>query len=493
MFSGVNDNNTDIVSKDKPVVSFVLNNELVQTDLPGGMVTLDFLRTRKRMTGTKEGCREGDCGACTVLLGKLHGNTVEYTAQPSCMLPLAELANGHLVTVEGLSSSEKLNPVQQALVDEGAIQCGFCTPGIVLAITGCFLGCGLLDEEDVMTSIEGNLCRCTGYVSIKRAALSVVNEFRKSVLNAKDRVSALIEADILPTFFANIPDMLKSCSSDNRPADTDIIQGNAVLIGGGTDLYVQRGDELENVPVRLLSQEPVLAGIKEENGFLSIGAATTVSEMCGCDLVEEVIPGVSSFAGLISSQLIRQRATLGGNIVNASPIGDLSIILLAASAELCLRSGNGESRVVPLNEFFRGYKQLDLRDGEIIEQIKIPLGRKEYQFNFEKVARRKYLDIASVNTAISLKCEGKTILDAAISAGGVGPIPMFLRKTAAYMKRKTISEKTALGAAEIADTEISPISDVRGSDTYKRLLLRQLILAHFTELRAKSKELRAKS
>jgi len=460
-------------------ISFVLNDGVVRTDAPGGMTALDYLRGTKRLTGTKEGCREGDCGACTILLGKPAGDTITYNAVTSCLLPLAELSGRHIVTVEGINSDENLNPIQKALVDEGAIQCGFCTPGIVMAITGCFLESANLDEADVIAAIEGNLCRCTGYVSVKRAATRVVRELRDSIAGKEGRIPILIEAGVLPPFFRDIPATLKSCGLDD--GFTGPPREEAPLVAGGTDLYVQEGDQLADSPVRLLSRETELAGIREEEGFLSLGAATTVEEMRGSDLVEAVIPGFRSATRLISSQLIRRRATVGGNIANASPIGDLTIILLALHAELRLQL-NDDARDIPLHQFFKGYKQLNLREGEIIARVRIPLTRRDYRFSFEKVSRREYLDIASVNSVISIKCDGATLVDAALSAGGVGPVPMFLAKTAEYMKDKTISREMVLATAEIADREISPISDVRGSDSYKRLLLRQLILAHFVKL-----------
>jgi xanthine dehydrogenase small subunit len=194
-------------------------------------------------------------------------------------------------------------------------------------------------------------------------------------------------------------------------------------------------------------------------------------------VLRKTLGDLSGFLDLICSEPVRQRATIGGNIVNASPIGDMTIMLLALDAELVLTRG-GARREAPLREFYRGYKQVDLRPDEIIESVRFPVTRARGRFNFEKVSKRRYLDIASVNSAAWLRLDDGSISEAFLSAGGVAPIPMRLAATEAFLAGKRVTAELARRAAEVARSEVAPISDVRGSADYKQLLLGQLVLAH---------------
>ncbi len=179
------------------MINFLLNNKNVSTELPSGMVVLDFLRHLQRLVGTKEGCREGDCGACLILVGKLDGDTVSYQPVNSCLLPLAELNGKHIVTIEGLNNQE-LNPIQQAIVNEGATQCGYCTPGIIISLTGFFLSKKNFETQKAISSLDGNICRCTGYQSIKRAANQLCQKFTRSDVS---QIQWLVNEQILPNYF----------------------------------------------------------------------------------------------------------------------------------------------------------------------------------------------------------------------------------------------------------------------------------------------------
>jgi len=457
---------------------FVLNGENVRTRLPGGMAVLDFLRREQRLTGTKEGCREGDCGACTVLLGELSGDDVVYRAVTSCLMPLAELDGRHLVTIEGLASTEEMTPVQRIMVEEGGTQCGFCTPGFVMSITGFFLAAGELSAENLLVAIEGNLCRCTGYVSIARAAARMVTELGGGIRSAPCRLDGLIDVGLVPSFFRNAASLLQDIQRSSPPAETD---GKSPWVAGGTDLYVQKGDELADGDVRVLLREEALRIIARDGDTLVIGGAVTTEEMKQSSLVRDALPGFADNSKLISSQLIRQRASVAGNIVNASPIGDLSIILLAAGAELVM-TRDGQERTVPLRHFFKGYKNIDLRPAELIQHIRVPVCTSVERFHFEKVSRREYLDIATVNTALRIRVVDGVIEQASLSAGGVGPTPAYLANASAVLVGKPLNRTSVQEVTRVADEEISPISDVRGSEAYKRLLLRQLITAHFVDL-----------
>jgi len=464
----------------------IINDRETETTAPAGTVTLDFIRDHQKLPGTKEGCREGECGACTVLIGRLNGDEVRYNAAASCLLPLGELDNKHLVTVEGLdgAGTGDLTPVQQALTDEGASQCGFCTPGIVMALTGFFLFSETLDYNDAVDAVDGNICRCTGYVSIQRAAKKLCDEFAPRLDKTKNRVEQLVEWGILPAYFSEIPGRLKGLETTHpTPSGHRHSSQEGIVIAGATDLYVQNPTELLDKELDFISRRDDLSGIRKEKNEIHIGAGTTVEELKRSPLINELFPNMRDYLNLVSSTIMRNRATLAGNIVNASPIGDLTVMLLALDARISLVKGKSKAkRGVPLKKFFKGYKQMDLKDGEIIETITFPVPAKNSRFHFEKVSRRKYLDIASANTAVTIKTDGDIVTDIHLSAGGVAPIPLYLEKTRAFLKGKTITAETIGEAVKITAQEISPISDVRGSAQYKTLLLRNLIYAHFITL-----------
>ena len=437
------------------------------------MPVLDYLRRIRRLTGTKEGCKEGDCGACTVLVGELENNKVVYKPVTSCLMPLGELQGKHLVTVEGLNMKH-LSPVQQAIVDEGATQCGFCTPGIVVSLTGYLMKEKTeIHKEGVKETLGGHLCRCTGYRSLKQSA-----SFLKDAVKDHTGIDALVANRMLPDYFLEILHRLRKIQpptkeEGEKPAD--------YLIAGGTDLYVQKGELLPESKLYLLNVHPEMKAVSKKNGYIHVGALTTFEAFANHAEIMNLIPDVHVYMSRIASLQIRNRATLGGNIINASPIGDMTILFLALGAVLVLKNDT-KSRTVPITSFFKGYKQLDKMPSEILADIVIPEFPAHTKIHFEKVSKRKYLDIASVNSAIKIRCEDGIIREARLSMGGVAPVPLFLRATSHYFTGKPICREVVEGAFPIIQQEICPIGDIRGSVDYKRLLARQLIIAHFTKL-----------
>jgi xanthine dehydrogenase small subunit len=256
------------------------------------------------------------------------------------------------------------------------------------------------------------------------------------------------------------------------------------IIGGGTDLYVQKHDEMTHAHSRYVFDEIKLKGIRKEGNRCIMGPSVTVTDLKESLIIQQAFPDFERYAKLVSSTPIRNMATVAGNFINASPIGDFTIFFLAMDATVTLSSSvqNMGARSLPLRKLYKGYKQLDKSAEEYISQISFELPGKSDLFHFEKVSKRTHLDIASVNSAILLRMNGDTIDNAGISAGGVGPVPMFLEKTSAFLNGKPISEDLVHETIRIAQSEISPISDARGSKEYKSLLLGQLIKAHFLQL-----------
>jgi len=458
---------------------FILNEKEVKPHPSEAETVLDYIRSIQNLKGTKIGCREGDCGACTILVGDLNHGVVRYRSMTSCLMPLVNAHGKHIVTVEGVNFPDRLNLVQQAMADSGATQCGFCTPGFVVSLAGYCLSNQDATKENAIAAIDGNICRCTGYKSIERAT-DIINEQLKG---KNDPIEFVVKNKILPEYFSEIKEKLQQISEETKSL-IEIIKrpeaANKFFVGGGTDLYVQRHGDMKEDNSFLFNRRELNFITKEKNTCF-LGPAVTVSDLRTSEIITTAIPQFQNFSKLVSSTPIRNMATIAGNFVNASPIGDFSIFFLALDAQIELDSLE-KKRTIPLRRFYKGYKQLDKTLDEIISRISFELPSKNTYLNFEKISKRTHLDIASVNTAICLNIENGIIQKAGLSAGGVGPIPMFLEKTSTYLQGKKINNDTISGAIETMKTEISPIGDVRGSAAYKTLLLEQLIKAHLMPL-----------
>jgi len=453
------------------MISFILNNKLISTENPEGMVLLDFIRSEQVLMGTKTGCREGDCGACTVLEGIRVNGTVQYKSILSCLTPLGNVHGKHIVTIEGLEKDD-LSPVQKAITDRAATQCGFCTPGFIMSLTGHSLKNEASDKEKALASVSGNICRCTGYKSIEKATEDVNKELAGKELN--NTTEWLVEHGFVPEYFLTIAERLKEIKTDKKSGK------KGTPVGGGTDLFVQKADPLYYSELNLLQNDPELKKIRFKNNRCLVGASVTAGELMENPKLIQHFPEWKTYFKLVSSEPVRNMGTLAGNIVNASPIADLAILFLALDSTVHLKKENGTTREIPLREFYKGYKQLSIEPGEIIETISFQLV-KNSAFNFEKVSKRTHLDIASVNTAIQLELNEGMITQAHVSAGGVFPYPFYAYKTVDFLKGKPLNAETVRDASGVLMQEIAPISDIRGTKEYKSLLLRQLFFAHFVK------------
>ena len=460
------------------MIQFILNNETIQTAVPPGTLLVDFIRYQAHLTGTKIGCREGDCGACTVLAGSIKDSTLQYTSLTSCLTPLGNIHHKHIVTVEGLNQTEGLNPIQQAMTDESATQCGFCTPGFVVSMAGFCLSQKEPSYEQALAAVDGNICRCTGYKSIERA-LQTVTVLMQQKTDVIPMINFLTDKKVLPAYFREIEKKLKDWG---QQTNRSMVQTPAaIFLGGGTDLYVQQHEKMAHSAIHFLFNNNQLKGITREKNTCVIGASTTVTELMESTIFRKALPGFTAFAKLVSSTPIRNIATLAGNFSNASPIGDLSVLFLALDASVQLRTGES-TRELPLRQFFKAYKQIDKKQEEYIEKIMFEMPAGKCMINFEKVSKRRNLDIASVNTAIKITMEDDIVTAASVAAGGVAPVPAFLKNASLQLTGQRISEDLVTTVVEAARREITPISDARGTADYKKQLLGQLIKAHFIEL-----------
>lgn len=483
------------------MIEFILNNQNISTNMPPGMTVLDFVRYGRNLKGTKIGCREGDCGACTILVGEPMDGRVRYRTMTSCLMPLANAAGKHIVTIEGLNPEDgSLTPVQEAITEESGTQCGFCTVGFVMSLTGFCIGDDKKTPQSAISSMDGNICRCTGYKSLERAAGRICNMANRAEPMASEGGGNLaIESGCVPEYFGGIADRLQSFARDTGPHKSGHPN---IFVGGGTDVYVQRPEAIAESEAEHLLYAANLRGVHEEGDFVEIGASATVTDLLESPLMNDLFPNLYKHLKLVSSTPIRNMATLAGNFANASPIGDMTVWFLALDASVMLESRppdrGGIAREIPLSDLYLGYKQLAKSDNEIITSVRFKKPAGDFRFNFEKVSKRTYLDIASVNSAISLRLYDSgppvpgilraeienpppRIETAHVAAGGVAPIPLYLRETSEFLGGREVNGKSLREANSIMQSEMSPISDVRGSKEYKRLLLRQLFYAHFVE------------
>ncbi|MDB5197319.1 MAG: (2Fe-2S)-binding protein [Flaviaesturariibacter sp.] len=458
------------------MVQFILNNSAVTATQADGSTVLDYIRYHKRLMGTKIGCREGDCGACTILVGGFEDKKLVYRSMTSCLMPLGNAQGKHIVTVEGINQQE-LTPVQQAMVDTNGTQCGFCTLGFVMSFTGLALQTQAKSYPEAIAAIDGNICRCTGYKSIERSAKLIAEKLADKPQTGT--INWLIEKRFLPPYFSSIEERLlvlnkESITAHNRDSELNI--------AGGTDLLVQRPLTVKKARLQTLFGTEPLKGIWEKENNCHIGGGVTVSEFLESGLIKRYFPELPEHIKLVSSTPIRNMATLAGNLVNASPIGDMTVFFLALNAGIVLSQGE-QKRTIRLSDFYKGYKQKDLQPGELITQIYFAIPGSTSRFSFEKVSKRTNLDIASVNSACQVQLQPSGAIGwIHVSAGGVAPFPKYLSQTCSHLQGNYLNEEVLREALRLAASEIAPISDARGSSDYKRLLLRQLLLAHFLKV-----------
>lgn len=456
----------------------------------------DYLRYGQGASGTKVVCAEGDCGACTVLLGLVNAGEIVYRPVNACIQYLYQLDGTHVITVEGLKVHGALNPVQEAMVKCHGAQCGYCTPGFIVAMTA--LQDDLLQheslqkicpvtEQDVKNALTGNLCRCTGYEPILKAGVAL-NEIsgQGNALSLKDlyppremlsdmaacgQEAVLLESEGR-TFFKPVTVSEAVAFKAQHP--------NTTVISGGTDVSVFCNKRDFEPPVVMSTAH--LQGLDEielNEGVMSVGAKVTLSQLEA--FVETLIPELHQILVVFGSPQIKNAGTLAGNIANGSPIGDSLPFLFVMDAEVEL-TGIAGSRRVNINQLYTGYRQLDMRPDEMITRILIPLPKADEVLKLYKVSKRKHLDISTFAAALLMKRNGEQIEDIRIAYGGVGPVVLRLPETEAFLTGKAFSEAVFQEAGEIAVREITPISDVRGSDRYRFLLAANILVKFYLEV-----------
>lgn len=467
-------------------IRFILAGQLEEvTGCDPTRTVLEYLREDKALIGTKEGCAEGDCGACTVVVGELHKGSIRYRAINSCIQFLPTLDGKQLIVVEDLSQSvDQLHAVQQAMVELHGSQCGFCTPGFVMSLFSMFHEQPDQDinRSDIDLGLAGNLCRCTGYAPIVRAAQQSLTANRHDQFSAAEQHTVELLQSIQPQ------ESLAVTHAERRffaPRSIDELCGllqahpQAVMFAGATDVGLWVNKQMRTLDtVIYLGTVSELLVVEELDDVLRIGAAVSYT-----DSMQAIASHYPSFLPLIErlgASQVRNAGTVGGNIANGSPIGDMPPGLIAAGASLVLCGSDGQ-RIIDLEDFFIAYGKQDLREGEFVEQILLPVPSANRIFATYKICKRIEQDISAVCGAFSLHIEDGTIVDARVCYGGMAEIPKRAINCETALLGRDWKQASIDLAMQALSEDFAPISDMRASAQYRMQVAKNLLQRFYLE------------
>ncbi len=448
------------------MIEFLLNDEPVRLeDFPADRTLLDYLRETRRRTGTKEGCASGDCGACTVVLARPADGGLVYESVNSCITFLGAVHGRQVITVEDLAEGDALHPVQRAMVEHHGSQCGFCTPGFVMSMFALYKRGAPADREAVHTALAGNLCRCTGYRPIVDAALDACAEPAPDRFSARAGDTARRLAAMPPSGGGQWPGGGFHVPSDlDEAANLLVGHADARPFCGATDLALETTQQLHELPrLVYLGNVPALNRVEMTADVIVIGAAARYAHVH--DVLVREFPDLDEILLRLGSVPIRNQGSIGGNLANASPIGDMPPVLIALDAVVNLRRG-GDTRRVQVEDFFIGYRQTVLAPGEFIESIEIPRARADTRFVACKNSKRFDDDISTALGAFVFTFAGGVIERASIAFGGMAATPRRAAHVEAAMAGKRPAEAAAAGRAAIGE-DFQPIDDVRAGARYR--------------------------
>jgi xanthine dehydrogenase small subunit len=439
------------------MIRFLLDGEAIEiADCEPTDTLLDYLRYALRRTGTKEGCAEGDCGACTILLGELDGDKLRWRAVNACILFLPIIDGKALRTVESLGGA---HPVQREMVERHGSQCGFCTPGFVMSLCGRSLGALGTEGVPVGDVIAGNLCRCTGYGPILAAGEAV-----PPAPEQDGETEAALRA-LRPAY--------GHPASADELAELLLTQPETRIVAGATDVGLWVTKQLRDLgPTVFIGDIADLRHIQESDDSLTLGAAVRYSE--AREALARLHPDLGELVRRIGGVQVRNAGTIGGNIANGSPIGDMAPALIALGAELTLRRG-GDRRTMPLEDFFLSYGKQDRAPGEFVESVRIPRPSPDTLVRIVKLSKRFDSDISGVCGAIALGIEGGTVTEARVAFGGMAGIPARAPGCEAALTGQPWNEATVEAAARALAGDYQPLDDLRGSAGYRRTVAANLL------------------
>ncbi len=467
-------------------IRFLLDGRLVAASVASpAMTVLEYLREVLHRTGTKEGCAEGDCGACTVVLGELSADArrISYRAVNSCIRLLPTIDGQELVTVESLQAADgSLHPVQQALVEQHASQCGFCTPGFVMSLFALYLQTPSATREQVLEALSGNLCRCTGYRPIIDAGCRM-GGYPPPAHWGRDAPSLQARLELLRGMrresSVRLPGFHAPRCLDELAAALEA-QPSALVLAGGTDVGLWVTKLLRDLPaIVYLGDVAELKQVRSEAGGIVIGAAVSLAD--GWNAIVGAYPQLAELAQRFGSPPVRNSGTLCGNLANGSPIGDSMPILIALGAELELRRGT-RSRRLPLEQFYLGYQRKDIAPGEFIVSVTVPLPRAGEWVASYKLSKRFDQDISAVCVGFAVQVRDGRVHAARIAFGGMAAIPARARAAESALIGADWSAAGIEHAAAALGKDFQPLTDLRATSGYRlraaRNLLRRFYLEH---------------
>ncbi|MDW5312775.1 xanthine dehydrogenase small subunit [Rhizobium sp. PL01] len=477
-------------------IRFILNNrEIALSAVQPTATLLDFLRLEKRLTGTKEGCAEGDCGACTVLVGRLSGGELVYESVNACIRFTGSLNATHVVTVEHLAAKDgTLHPVQQAMVDYHGSQCGFCTPGFVMSLYGLWLSKDNPGRADIEKALQGNLCRCTGYEPIVKAAEAVAKARPDAVFDPIVKVreeiiaklTAIRSTQTIHMESGNATLIVPGTAADLADALADYPQ--ATIVAGSTDvgLWVTKQMRALN-PVIFINGLDDLQFIRETEDGILIGAGVSYSTAFGA--ISARYPAFGRMLDRLGGEQVRNMGTIGGNVANGSPIGDTPPPLIALEASVNLRSKAGQ-RTVPLEAYFIEYGKQDRKPGEFVESIFVPNLPASDHFAVYKISKRRDEDISALCGAFRIALDdSNNVTSARIAFGGMAGTPKRASHVEAMLTGKPWNEETVKAAQVAFDADYQPLTDWRATAAYRMLTAKNLLLRFFLETSGEPAEL----
>jgi len=465
-------------------LKFVWENKIHSiSNIDPNETILNYVRLNLKKTGTKEGCAEGGCGACTVVLGDLKNNKIDYQAINSCIAFVPSLEGKQLILVEDLvSKNGALHSVQEAMINYHGSQCGFCTPGFVMSLFAMYKNFSSYNKENIQDSISGNLCRCTGYRPIVDAAKSLnnVNRLDQFDKNKKKIITLLKKINSENLIIQNRNKKYFSPKNINELKKTIKDNPNSIFLSGGTDLSlnVTKGrKDINNIISLNLIKE--LKFIKERNGNIEVGAATSLIEF---ELfIKKYYPDFNAILKRYGSVQIRNVATIAGNIATASPIGDTLPLLLSLDAKVVLQKISKKT-ILPLNNFFVSYRKTKLKKGQFIHSIIIPIFKKNI-FKAYKISKRIDDDISSVCASFNLEINNKKIKNIKIAYGGMAPIPKRAINCEKTLINSSFSEESFEKAKKNLEKDFSPINDTRATKDYRMEVAKNLLMKCFIEIK----------
>ncbi|MBU9845115.1 xanthine dehydrogenase small subunit [Rahnella ecdela] len=447
------------------MIQFLMNGRIQTVNLPADTTILQYLRRDAGRCGTKEGCASGDCGACTVVLAEPEGDALTYRTVNACLTFLPAVQGKQLITVEDLRHRGELHHVQQAMVDNHASQCGFCTPGFVMSLFALEKQQQAFSVAHTQHALSGNLCRCTGYRPIMDAARAICDAPQPDQFDTDARQTL--------TKLAAIPATQQPLTIDAL-AERYLAQPDSRLVAGGTDLALEVTQRYQPIPKLIsLSHIPELKTITLTGQAIHIGAAASLSDCM--PVLHDEFPEFGELLERFASQQIRNQGTFGGNIANASPIGDGGPVLLALGASLLLRRG-AEQRELPLDQFFLGYRKTALQPGEFIEQIRIPRNTPEArQLRIYKVSKRLEDDISAVCAAFHIEVQNGVVVHARVAFGGMAEVAKRASGCEAQLLGQPWQTATVERACLALELDFTPISDFRASREYRMQVAKNLL------------------